>query len=130
MSKTKTVKKVVKKVKLATGEHSDRKSGRNSSGHFVKGNKVSVGNSGRPVEKNKKEYLEMMREFLTPEKWGQLIQIAFNDAVGDDAWARAKGREFFSKNVLPTKVELEFTGDVPVKIVAVEGFEGWGNNEN
>ncbi len=70
-----------------------------------------------------------MRDFMTPERWKELLEMAFKDATDtDDGWNRDKGREFFAKRVLPSKIEVEFTGEQPVQIIAVEGFTGWKTN--
>lgn len=118
--------KTVKEKRKADQVHLEANKGRDAKGRLLKGHKISVGNSGRPKEKNRKEYLDITREFLTPDKWRVLLTKAYQDATGDDAWARAKGREFFSKQVIPQKIEMDINDQRPVVTVGVEGFTGWG----
>lgn len=101
---------------------------RGPDGKFLPGHAVKSFGGGRPKENNSREYLNILREELTPEKWRELIRCALEDAVGSDSWARDKGRNFLAKYVLPQKIEMEISGEIPVQIVGVEKFTGWGKN--
>jgi hypothetical protein len=104
---------------------------RDANGHFVKGNPGGR-NGGRPKASNLPEYQNIIHDEITPEKWRNVVSKAYEDAIGEDAWARDKGRTFLAARLLPAKLEVEHSGNVefPVQVIGVEGFNGWQKPES
>lgn len=62
---------------------------RDELGHFVKGNKASPGRTKRPTEI---EYLNILKQGVTPDDWQKIVRTAVSLAMAGD-W---KAREWLS----------------------------------
>lgn len=67
---------------------------RNNKGHFIKGNQ---GGPGRPPRTTETEYLDAAMSNCSPEKWGEIVEIAVNDCFHSNASVRNNARNFILK---------------------------------
>lgn len=69
-----------------------------SKGKFAVGNPGGPGRPGRGIEQ---QYLDVFFAIVTPQRWGEVVTVALEDATNGSVTARRHGREWLSRIIVP-----------------------------
>lgn len=90
----------------------DPSSYRDSEGRFVKG---YGGGPGRVSVRKAHEYLDVFLGKCTLERWGEVVDMALDDATSESIAARRYGREWLSRIIFPA-IEKVLVASISVSI--------------